>query len=79
MNWRAMGASFLRVLGASLVAAVGTVWVTLPNHDLFTWSQADWKAAVMAVLGATALTAYNAVRRGEVRFGLGATGASGQS
>lgn len=65
---RAAAASFARVFGATFLAALPTVWASTPNHDVASWG---W-AGVFAFVSAAALTAINAVRTGDGRFGSGA-------
>lgn len=66
--------SMLRVFGAALLASIPAAWAAAPNHDVTTWG---WTGAA-AFAGAVVLTAINALRSGDTRFGVGATTSSGK-
>jgi len=72
----AMLASFGRVAASTTLAAVVAVWKTTPNQDLLTWTQNDWKAFMWGIIAAVGLTVVNALRKGDPRFGRGATDGS---
>lgn len=59
--------SLLRVFGAALGAAVSAQWAATPDHDVLSWGWSGAAAFGLAVL----LTAANAVRVGDTRFGRG--------
>lgn len=62
----AMG-SFVRVLAASLGAALLATWQVTPDQDVVSWGWTGIASFAAAVL----LTAANAMRPGDTRFGRG--------
>lgn len=65
---KAMIASWARAFVTALLAAVPAAWEGMPSHDLSTWT---W-ATVFAFTASVLLTAINALRSGDTRFGVGA-------
>lgn len=62
-------ASFLRIFAAALVPAIVATWQMAGTHDWWNWSGDQWQAFAWAVLSAAVLTAINALRKGDTRFG----------
>lgn len=68
---KAMLLSFLRVLGGCVVAAITTV-MGVKGYMPLDFTADDWKAVANSLFGAILVTAGNALRSGETRFGRGA-------
>ena len=60
--------SFVRAFASSFGAAILATWQATPDQDVMSWGWTGTAAFVAAVL----LTAANALRTGDTRFGRGA-------
>lgn len=65
---KAAAASWARVAGAALVAWATSKMVD-DQLDVFALTEADGRAAIGVVVGASVLTAANWLRGGDTRFG----------